>query len=78
MTTEQLLKQISRRLSAIERHLKAVDETMMTSKQAAAELGCSTGALRMRAIRGTIPCTRSNTGRLYFKKSDILKHTNAL
>lgn len=78
MTTEQLLKQISRRLSAIERHLKAVDETMMTSKQAAAELGCTTGALRMRALRGSIPCTRSNTGRLYFKKSDILKYTNAL
>ena len=78
MTTEQLLKQISRRLSAIERHLKAVDETMLTSKQAAAELGCTTGALRMRALRGSIPCTRSNTGRLYFKKSDILKHTNAL
>ena len=78
MTTEQLLKQISRRLSAIERHLKAVDETMLTSRQAAAELGCTTGALRMRAIRGTIPCTRSNTGRLYFKKSDILKYTNAL
>lgn len=78
MTTEQLLKQISRRLSAIERHLKAVDETMLTSRQAAAELGCSAGALRMRALRGTIPCTRSNTGRLYFKKSDILKYTNAL
>ena len=76
MTTEQLLKQISRRLSAIERHLKAVDETMLTSKQAAAELGCSAGALRMRALRGSIPCTRSKTGRMYFKKSDINKFLN--
>ena len=76
MTTEQLLKQISRRLAAIERHLKAVDETMMTSKQAAIALGCTPGALRMRAMRGVLPCTRSKTGRMYFRKSDINKFLN--
>lgn len=76
MTTEQLLKQISRRLSAIERHLLAADETMLTCKQAAIALGCTPGALRMRAMRGVLPCTRSKTGRMYFRKSDINKFLN--
>ncbi len=76
MTTEQLLKQISRRLAAIERHLLAADETMLTCKQAAIALGCTPGALRMRAMRGVLPCTRSKTGRMYFKKSDINKFLN--
>lgn len=76
MTVEQSLRRINQRLAAIERHLLAADETMLTSKQAAAELGCSAGALRMRALRGSIPCTRSKTGRMYFKKSDINKFLN--
>ncbi len=33
MTVEQSLRQISRRLAAIERHLLTADETMLTCKQ---------------------------------------------
>ena len=76
MTVEQSLKRINQRLAAIERHLLAADETMLTCKQAAIALGCTPGALRMRAVRGGIPCTRSKTGRMYFRKSDINKYLN--
>lgn len=76
MTVEQSLKRINQRLAAIERHLLAADETMLTCKQAAIVLGCTPGALRMRVMRGVLPCTRSQTGRMYFKKSDIDKYLN--
>lgn len=73
MTTDQLLRQISRRLDAIEKHLRAEQERMLTTEQAAELIGCSSGALRMRANRGLVNCTKSDTGRLLFKKSELLK-----
>ena len=73
MTTDQLLRQISRRLDAIEKHLQAEQERMLTTEQAAKILGCTTAALRMRANRGFVNCTKSDTGRLLFKKSELLK-----
>ena len=73
MTTDQLLRQISRRLDAIEKHLQAEQERMLTTEQAAKILGCTTAALRMRANRGLVNCTKSDTGRLLFKKSELLK-----
>ena len=73
MTTDQLLRQISRRLDAIEKHLQAGQEQMLTTSQAAKMLGCTTAALRMRANRGLVNCTKSDTGRLLFKKSELLK-----
>lgn len=72
MTTEQLLRQISRRLDLIEKRLRCEDDKLLTTKQAADMLGCTSGALRMRASRGYIACVKNSKGRLYFHKSDIL------
>lgn len=73
MTTEQLLHSINRRLIAIERRLRAEDDALLTTSQAAAALGIKPEALRMRAARGTIVCGKSATGRLQFRKSEINK-----
>lgn len=76
MTTDQLLRQISRRLDAIEKHLQAEQERMFTTEQAAELIGCSSGALRMKASRGQIACGKNSKGRLYFKRTDIINYIN--
>lgn len=77
MKIEQLLRQINKRLDAIEHQLKSEDNRMLTTKQAAEILGCTSSALRMRANRGNIACSKSpTTGRLYFRKSDIQHEIN--
>lgn len=76
MTTDQLLRQISRRLDAIEKHLRAEQERMLTTEQAAELIGCSSGALRMKASRGQIACDKNSKGRLYFKRTDIINYIN--
>ena len=73
MNTEQILKQMLKRLANIEATLRTRQEQMLTTSQAAKMLGCTTAALRMRANRGLVNCTRSDTGRLLFKKSELLK-----
>ena len=75
MNTEQILKQMLKRLANIEATLRAGQEQMLTTSQAAKILGCTTAALRMRANRGLVNCTKSDTGRLLFKKSELIKLT---
>ena len=75
MNTEQILKQMLKRLANIEATLRVGQEQMLTTSQAAKILGCTTAALRMRANRGLVNCTKSDTGRLLFKKSELIKLT---
>ena len=75
MNTEQILKQMLKRLANIEATLRAGQEQMLTTSQAAKILGCTTAALRMRANRGLVNCTKSDTGRLLFKKSELINLT---
>ena len=72
---QQMLRRLLKKVEALIDDIKAGQEQMLTTSQAAKILGCTTAALRMRANRGLVNCTKSGTGRLLFKKSELIKLT---
>lgn len=75
MTNDEIA-QLIRHLTVEVRQLRADiakrDGRQVPIGQAAKMLGISTGALRKRAARGTVPYSYSNTGRLMFSVSDLI------
>lgn len=71
MKTLLAVKELARRLEAIERALDARGTRMVNSAEAAEMLGISVPALHKRVARGAINCAKDERGHLRFRISDI-------
>lgn len=65
------LRELKRELSEIKEKLNADKSKMVGIARASEITGLSKAAIRQRAQRGQIPCSKDNTGHLIFSTNDL-------